>query len=104
MKVLLIDDEPGIRLTLRDALADAGHEVTTCQAIAHARKALEGPVFDCIITDLRLPDGSGMDLLPIAQSRSKDTALLVITAHQTIETAIQATKIGRRLPDQAVPE
>lgn len=94
MRVLLADDERSIRLTLGDALEDAGHRVIRCENLAQAREALDQGVMDCVITDLRLPDGSGLDLLPLARARSPEAGLLVITAHQTIETAIQATKSG----------
>jgi DNA-binding NtrC family response regulator len=94
MKVLLVDDERSIRLTLGDALSDAGHRVVRAEDFARGRAALEKEEFDCVIADLQLPGGSGLDLLPLARARTPDAALLVITAHQTIETAIQATKLG----------
>jgi len=94
MKVLLVDDERSIRLTLGDALEDCGHSVIRCENMAQGRSALEQHAVDCIITDLRLPDGQGLDLLPQAKERNPGASLLVITAHQTIDTAIQATKFG----------
>ncbi|MCY3020997.1 MAG: sigma-54 dependent transcriptional regulator [Planctomycetota bacterium] len=94
MRVLLVDDERSIRLTLGDALEEHGHRVVRCENLAQGREALDQAVLDCIITDLRLPDGSGLDLLPLARARNPAAALLVITAHQTVETAIQATKAG----------
>ncbi|MGD0093149.1 MAG: response regulator, partial [Planctomycetota bacterium] len=94
MRVLLVDDEHTIRLTLGDALEDAGHRVTRCENLAQAREALDQGALDCLITDLRLPDGPGLDLLPLARARNPAAGLLVITAHQTIETAIAATKSG----------
>ena len=94
MRILLVDDERSIRLTLGDALEDAGHRVTRCENLAQAREALDQGALDCLVTDLRLPDGSGLELLPLAQARNPASGLLVITAHQTIETAVQATKSG----------
>lgn len=94
MKVLLVDDEPTIRATLGDALEDAGHETDTVDAIAAGRVAIEAARYDCLITDLRLPDGSGLDLLALARKKQPEIAMLVITAHQTIDTAIEATKLG----------
>src|SRR5437763_959833 len=94
MRVLLVDDERSIRLTLGDALEECSHTVTRCENIAQGRQAIGEKDFDCVITDLNLPDGSGIDLLPAARERNRNAALLVITAHQTIETAIQATKSG----------
>ena len=94
MRVLLVDDERSIRLTLGDALTECGHRVSRCENLAQARETLDQGAVDCLVTDLRLPDGSGLDLLPLARARNPDASLLVITAHQTIETAIQATKSG----------
>jgi len=94
MKVLLADDERSIRLTLGDALEDQGHTVVRCENVASAKLALRDLSFDCVVTDLQLPDGSGLDLLSAAKESSADTSLLVITAHQSIETAIEATKFG----------
>ncbi|HEY3321757.1 MAG TPA: sigma-54 dependent transcriptional regulator [Planctomycetota bacterium] len=94
MRVLLVDDERSIRLTLGDALEEAGHAVACCENLASARETLQLADVDCVITDLRLPDGIGLDLLPLVKERNPNAALLVITAHQTIDTAIQATKAG----------
>ena len=94
MKVLLIDDERGIRMTLGDLLGESGHQVISCENSTKGREELEHSSFDCVITDLQLPDGSGLDLLAIARKHNPDAYLLVITAHQSIDTAIQATKIG----------
>jgi DNA-binding NtrC family response regulator len=94
MKVLLVDDERSIRLTLGDALEEHAHTVTRCENLSQGKRALSDGVFDCIITDLQLPDGSGLDLLSAARESGRDASLLVITAHQSIETAIQATKFG----------
>ena len=94
MNVLLVDDEPTIRMTLGDAIEDAGHRVVRCENCAQVRERIKtGPV-DLFVADLRLPDGSGLDLLTEVHRLHPQTSLLIITAHQTIETAIQATKIG----------
>ncbi len=94
MKVLLVDDEPTIRMTLGDALEDAGHSVDRQERFADGKKALSSGSYDCLITDLRLPDGSGLDLIGSAATSHPGISMLVITAHQTIETAIEATKQG----------
>lgn len=94
LKILLVDDERTIRTTLGDDLADAGHTVVRAENHAQALEGLEHQAFDILITDLQLPDGSGLGLLPVARQHNPDVSLLVITAHQTVETAIQATKQG----------
>ena len=94
MNVLLVDDERGIRLTLGDALEEHGHTVTRCENLALGKRALIDAAFDCVVTDLQLPDGTGLDLLSAAREARSDASLLVITAHQSIDTAIEATKFG----------
>jgi DNA-binding NtrC family response regulator len=94
MKVLLVDDERSIRLTLGDALEEHGHTVTRCENLALGKRALVDAAFDCVVTDLQLPDGTGIDLLSAAREGRSDASLLVITAHQSIDTAIEATKFG----------
>jgi len=94
MRVLLVDDERSIRMTLGDALEEAGHQVRRCENVARGRDALNEISVDCVVTDLNLPDGSGIELLPLARERNPEASLLVITAHQSIDTAIQATKFG----------
>ena len=94
LKILLVDDERTIRTTLGDDLEEAGHAVVRAENVKSGLEALDHQLYDCVITDLQLPDGSGLDLLPVARQRSPDVSLLVITAHQTVETAIQATKEG----------
>ncbi|MCX7804324.1 MAG: sigma-54 dependent transcriptional regulator [Planctomycetota bacterium] len=94
MKILLVDDEPSIRMTLGDAVEEAGHRVVRCGTAGEARSVLEDGAFDCFITDMRLPDGDGIQLLKEARERNPGMAMLVITGHGTIETAVEATKMG----------
>ncbi len=91
---MLVDDEPTIRITLGDALEEAGHHVLRCGTAAEARALLEEGSFDCCITDMRLPDGDGIQLLKEARDKNPDLAMLVITGHGTIGTAVEATKMG----------
>jgi len=94
LKILLVDDERTILATLGDDLEEAGHAVVRAEDLKRGQEALDQRHFDCVITDLQLHDGSGLELLPVARQRNPDVSLLVITAHQTVETAIEATKEG----------
>ena len=62
-KVLVIDDEPDIRELLNLTLTRMGLEVTTVEDLGEARRALQGNEFDFCLTDMRLPDGNGLDLV-----------------------------------------
>jgi len=92
--ILLIDDEPLIRLSMTDALKAVGYEV---QAAANGHEGLtlmNHAVFDIVITDLRLPGADGLELLQVCKQRSPRTEVIMITAHGSVETAVEAMKRG----------
>nr|MBS0022441.1 sigma-54-dependent Fis family transcriptional regulator [Gammaproteobacteria bacterium] len=91
---LIVDDEPDIRELLGMTLA-AMDITTACAAnLAQARQALQGAAFDLCLTDMRLPDGNGIDLVRFAQRFSPQMPIAVITAHGNMELAIEALKAG----------
>src|SRR5262249_34570815 len=93
-KILLIEDDPGIRDTLQRVLAEEGHEVALEQRGDNGleRAAKEG--FNVVITDLKLPGLSGLGLVPHLQGSQRRLPIILITAFGTTETAIEATKSG----------
>lgn len=94
MNILLAEDEPGIGLTLRDDLEDAGHKVLWAKTGSEALRALEDGWFDCLITDVRMPGGDGIDLLKRAKAKRPETEVLVMTAYATVEQAVEAMREG----------
>src|SRR5690606_6319523 len=94
-RVLVSDDEPSLREMLGILLRRAGYETTLAasQREALQRIAEEEP-FDAVITDLLMPDGSGMDVLRAARERDESTQVLMITAHATTEQAVEAMRLG----------
>ncbi len=94
MKILLVDDEKSIRITLGDALEDAGHEVVRAGTAAQAAGHIGAEDFDCLITDLRLPDGDGLDVLKTGMQRNPNMISLVITGHGSVESAVKAMQMG----------
>jgi len=95
-RVLVVDDEPGIRQVLEIALRRHGFDVV---ALPGARSAIEAvqqnpQPFPLVITDLVMPDGSGMDVLQAAKQRRSATEVIVMTAHSSLENAIEAVKNG----------
>ncbi len=92
--VLVVDDERSMRDFLRIYLTRAGYDVTTAEDVAAAAEAIGRREFDVIITDLQMPDGTGLEVLALAQSRSRATPVIVVTAYATPETAIAALKRG----------
>lgn len=94
MRLLLVDDEKSIRLTLGDDLEDAGFEVVTASEGETAKEKLMNEHFDCLITDLKLPGVGGMKLLKIGREYNSDLAVIVITGYGTVESAVEAMKLG----------
>src|SRR5262249_15574177 len=94
MRILIVDDELNIRKTLRVALESMRHQVEEAVVIADAVKAIERQRFDLALVDLRLGGDSGLDLLQEVTRRAPRTAVVIITAHGTIDTAVEAMRLG----------
>ncbi|MDH5212279.1 MAG: sigma-54 dependent transcriptional regulator, partial [Betaproteobacteria bacterium] len=92
--VLVVDDEPDIRELLELTLAKMGLAVVSVGSLAEARDALRDARFDLCLTDMRLPDGEGLDLVRLISGLAKDLPVAVITAHGSAENAVAALKAG----------
>ena len=92
--VLVVDDEPDIRELLHLTLSRMGLEVTTAEDLAEARRALQSGEFSFCLTDMRLPDGNGLDLVEEVSEQYPNLPIAMITAHGKIEDAVYALKIG----------
>ncbi|MGO9579689.1 MAG: response regulator transcription factor [Desulfobaccales bacterium] len=95
-RVLVIDDEKTIRITLSACLEAMGCRVTTIATASEALAALERQPFDLAFLDLRLKEMSGLDLIPKLLSISPHLHIVMITAYATVETAVEAIKRGAR--------
>ena len=91
---LVIDDEPDIRELLTLTLGRMNVETETAADIAGAKTRLKARRFDLCLTDMRLPDGDGLQLVAWMQRHAAGVPVAVITAHGNIETAVQALKLG----------
>jgi len=95
-QILLIDDEAVLVKNLARSLEKAGHSVAiACSATEGLRRAAEVPP-DLILLDLRLPDGSGLDLLPKLLAQEPGVPVLMVTAYATVEDAVKAVQLGAR--------
>jgi two-component system response regulator FlrC len=93
--ILIVDDEPGIREFLADALAGDEHETTQAADGIDALRHLHARAFDLMITDLKLPGSlDGVDLLRTARREQPEMEVIVLTAYGTVETAVEAMKLG----------
>jgi two-component system response regulator PilR (NtrC family) len=93
-KVLVIDDEPDILELLNLTLTRMGLEVTTVEDLGEARRALQEEDFSFCLTDMRLPDGNGLDLVKEIADKYPNLPTAMITAHGKIEDAVYALKLG----------
>jgi len=93
-RVLVIDDEPAIRELLNLTLSRMGLNVTAVEDLAAARRALMTSNFSFCLTDMRLPDGNGLDLVREISENYPQLPTAVITAHGKVEDAVDALKLG----------
>ncbi len=91
---LVVDDEPDIRELLAITLERMNIETHTCPDVASARAQLQKQDYQLCLTDMRLPDGNGLELLEWLQGEGSSMPCAVITAHGNVETAVRALKLG----------
>ncbi|HEV8641739.1 MAG TPA: sigma-54 dependent transcriptional regulator [Methylomirabilota bacterium] len=93
-RILVVDDEVNIRGALAKILEKAGHTVTAAESGDSALALLHESAFDLIITDLKMVGASGMDVLREVKQRRPDAEVVLLTAFGTIESAVEAMKVG----------
>lgn len=93
-RLMVVEDDHAALDLLREELDDAGHDVTACASAEEAMACLSQADIDLIITDVRLPGLSGMELLTQLRQHDRATGVIVITAFGTIEQAVEALKFG----------
>ncbi len=94
MHILLVDDEPAIRLGVGDALTAGGHQCMVAADGVAAVDALAKQSFDLVITDIHMPKMSGMELFRHARQQAPETDVILITAYGAVEDAVSAMKSG----------
>lgn len=92
--ILLVEDRETLRRMLRRALEREGHEVSEAVDGQTAIRALGAGDFDLVLTDLKLPGASGLEVLAESRRVSPSTPVVVMTAYGTVETAVEAMKVG----------
>ena len=92
--ILLVDDHDATRETLTELIRDLGHKVLAAANQASALKYVEERQFDLVLTDLKLPDGSGLEIMRRLKQLHPETPVVMITGHATIDNAVEATRMG----------
>jgi len=93
MKILLVDDEPGIRKVLGIYLQDAGYEVHTADNGFEGSRMVEEIKPDIVLTDIKMPGTSGLDLLKFIKAQEFDTEVIMITGHGDFKLAMESLKM-----------
>jgi signal transduction histidine kinase len=93
-RILVIDDEQGIREGCRRVLAPEGYQVDAASSLREGTERLAAGGYDLVLLDVMLPDGRGVDLLETIRRRDPDTVVAIITGYATVELAVDAIRQG----------
>ena len=94
LRILFADDESHLRDLMQMELPRLGHEVTVCPDGAAALRALEQGFYDAALLDLRMPGLTGIEVLGQIRQVSPETQVIILTGHATVDTAVQALRLG----------
>ena len=92
--ILILEDDITFSLMLKTWLGRKGFEVSSVSSVSDAKNRIEDVSFDLILSDLRLPDGDGIDLLKWIKENNISIPLIMMTSYAEIQTAVQAIKLG----------
>jgi signal transduction histidine kinase len=93
-KVLVVDDEENVVVTIKAILQLDGYSVATTTSGVEARAMVREVEYDLVLTDLRLEDGDGLDVLEAVRERYPETVTIMLTGYASLESAIQALRAG----------
>jgi two-component system nitrogen regulation response regulator NtrX len=93
-RVLIVDDEENIGRSLRMILEREGYAVNVCRSVAEFRRHPDAQRADAYLLDMKLPDGSGIDLLKVVRQNGAPSPAIMISGHGTIADAVEATRAG----------
>jgi DNA-binding NtrC family response regulator len=96
IKLLIVDDEIVVQRSCVDVFTEKSdrYDILTVSSGEQALKVMQGESFDIILTDLKMPGLSGLDLISSIKKHSPDTIVIVITGYSTVKTAVEAMKLG----------
>jgi len=92
--ILVVDDEPDLRTLYELTLLREGYRVETADSVQQARARLQAQRFDAVLTDMRLPDGLGLELLHDLRAQQRPERCVVITAHSSADNVVEALRAG----------
>ena len=92
--ILIVDDEPNVRLVFRTALESSGYTISLAEDGEHALMWVGSTPFDLVLLDLQMPGIGGMEVLESLREAGNDVPVVIITAHDSVPNAVQAMKLG----------
>lgn len=94
MRILLVEDDPGLGMAVQDQILAEGHGVDRVTTLADARACVDGVGYDLVLLDLMLPDGSGLSFLRDLRARGSVTPVIILTARDRITERIEGLNAG----------
>jgi DNA-binding NtrC family response regulator len=93
-RILVVDDEDIVRTSCSRTLSPEGYEVRLAKNGAEGLMMASEERFDLVLTDLKMPDMDGIEVLRIIKEKWPETAVIIVTGYQTVDTAVKAIKLG----------
>lgn len=93
-KILVVDDEDIVRTSCSRTLSPEGYEIRLAKNGAEGLMMASEERFDLVLTDLKMPDMDGIEVLRIIKEKWPETAVIIVTGYQTVDTAVKAIKLG----------
>lgn len=94
MKILLVEDEPSLLLAMRQYLDEERYVVTTAATFAKASTLLHDYDYDCVVVDIGLPDGNGLNLIRQLKAADKESGLIIISANDSLDDKLRGLELG----------
>ena len=93
-RILVVEDDPRMRALIKEYLEKDGYSVSVAGGLSEVESQLAAHIFDAVLTDLRIPDGDGMDVLGRVHEKDRQIPVIIMTGYATVRSAVQAMKIG----------
>ena len=93
-RILVVDDEDIVRTSCSRTLSPEGYEIRLARNGVEGLKMASEERFDLVLTDLKMPDMDGIEVLRIIKEKWPETAVIIVTGYQTVDTAVKAIKLG----------